>query len=89
MDRESQYRILNYIREYRKKFDITQEALANELQLTQGFITKIEKGDKKPSLTMAFLILKAIQKIYADRTGLNPELSFEQLFQIEEVSTER
>jgi DNA-binding XRE family transcriptional regulator len=86
MDKEKQYRILNFIKDYRKKFNITQEDLAAELKVTQGFITKIEKGDKKPSLTLAFLILKAIQSIYADRTGLNPELTFEQLFQIEKIT---
>ena len=45
--------ILNNIREYRKRADLTQEELAKEVGVSRQSIISIEKGHYIPSLTLA------------------------------------
>jgi putative transcriptional regulator len=48
----------NRIKVYRAMYDLTQEALANELGVTRQTILAIEKGKYDPSLDLAFKIAR-------------------------------
>ncbi|MFD0619701.1 helix-turn-helix transcriptional regulator [Paenibacillus sp. GCM10027629] len=86
--KEQQYKVVNFIREYRKKLNITQEQIATKLDVSPTFINKIENGGKTPSLTLAFLILEAMKDIYSDDRGLYLELRFDDVFSIAPIQTE-
>ncbi len=46
----------NRIKVYRAMYDITQEALANDIGVTRKTINAIENGKYDPSLPLAFMI---------------------------------
>jgi len=46
----------NKIKEYRAKFNLTQEELANKVGVTRQTIIAVEKNKYIPSLTLAFKI---------------------------------
>lgn len=82
------YRVVNFIRDYRKKLNITQEQIAIKLDVSPTFINKIENGGKIPSLTLAFLIVEAMKDIYMDDRGLYVDLRFDDLFSIAPIEAE-
>ncbi|GAA3409406.1 helix-turn-helix domain-containing protein [Paenibacillus hodogayensis] len=84
---EELYKVVNFIRDYRKKLNITQEQIATKLDMSPSFINKIENGVKIPSLTLSFLILEAMKDIYMDETGLYVDLHFEDLFLLEHLNS--
>jgi putative transcriptional regulator len=51
----------NRIRELRAKFDMTQEALADKVEVTRQTIIAIEAEKYGPSLELAFRISKALK----------------------------
>jgi DNA-binding XRE family transcriptional regulator len=85
---EDQYKVVNFIRDFRKKLNITQEQIAVKLEMSPSFINKIENGGKTPSLTLSFLILETLKDIYMDETGLYIDLRFEDLFSLEHLKSE-
>ncbi|MFA4960419.1 MAG: helix-turn-helix transcriptional regulator [Candidatus Pacearchaeota archaeon] len=50
------------IKELRKKLGITQEDLANVVEVTRQTIISLEAGKYNPSLELAFKITKALKK---------------------------
>ena len=63
------------IKEYRAKYDLTQEDLANRVGVRRETIVFLEKGKYNPSLKLAHDIAKALQAkiddlfIFEDETG--------------------
>ncbi|MFX0014438.1 MAG: helix-turn-helix transcriptional regulator [Promethearchaeota archaeon] len=51
-------RIKNRLKELRKENSLTQEELANKLNITRQTVIAIEKGKYNPSLTLAFKIAR-------------------------------
>lgn len=47
---------------YRKKLNITQEELANQVSVTRQTIISLEQGKYNPSLELAHKITKALKK---------------------------
>lgn len=47
---------MNALIDYRKRNDITQEALAELLGVTQGLVAHIENGRRKPSAALARIV---------------------------------
>ncbi len=60
------------IREYRARYDLTQEELANLVGVRRETITHLERGRYNPSLELAMKIAKVL------------EASIEELFMLEE-----
>lgn len=52
----------NKISFYRKKMNLTQEELANEIGVTRQTIIALEQGRYNPSLELAFKITKKLGK---------------------------
>ncbi len=52
----------NKITEIRKNLKITQEELANEVEVTRQTIIALEQNKYNPSLELAFRITKALKK---------------------------
>ena len=46
--------MINNLKVWRAKKDITQEQLANEMEVTRQTINAIERGKYDPSITLAF-----------------------------------
>ena len=49
------------ITEFRKKLKLTQEELANKVQVTRQTIISLEQGKYNPSLDLAYKITKALK----------------------------
>jgi len=49
------------IREYRARLGLTQEELANRVQVRRETIVFLEKGKYNPSLRLAWAVAKALQ----------------------------
>ena len=49
------------IREYRKKLKMTQEELANKVEVTRQTINALEQGRYNPSLELAYKIAKVLK----------------------------
>jgi putative transcriptional regulator len=54
------------IKEYRKELEITQEELAQEVDVTRQTIIALEQGRYNPSLVLAYRITKALKKRYIE-----------------------
>lgn len=52
--------ICNNVAYYRNLLGITQDELANELNISRQFISSIERGTKLPSIKLAFKISKIL-----------------------------
>lgn len=52
----------NKITELRKKLKMTQEELANKVEVTRQTIISLEQGKYNPSLELAWRITKALKK---------------------------
>jgi len=50
------------IKEYRKKFRVTQEELADKVKVTRQTINALEQGRYNPSLELAYKITKALKQ---------------------------
>ncbi|MDA9271950.1 helix-turn-helix transcriptional regulator [bacterium] len=48
------------IKEYRAKYNLTQEALAQKVGVSRETINYLEKGKYNPSLKLAFSVAKAL-----------------------------
>lgn len=48
----------NNIKQYRMKYDLTQEQLAERLNVSRQTIISLEKGRYKPSIQLAFKLSK-------------------------------
>ena len=55
---EGKLQILNRIQELRAKLEITQQELADALEVTRATVVALEKGSYNPSLELAFRISK-------------------------------
>lgn len=53
--------IAQAIREKRKELDLTQAQLAERSGVTQGHLSQIEKGDRRPSLTTLLKLRDALE----------------------------
>ena len=62
------------IKEYRKELKMTQEELAEAVNVTRQTIIALEQGRYNPSLVLAYLITKALQKRYIEDVFLLDEL---------------
>lgn len=62
----------NKLKVYRAMHDLTQEALADKLQVTRQTILAIEKGKYAPSLELAFKIAEAFDAKIEDIFLYNP-----------------
>ncbi len=54
------------IKEYRKELKMTQEELADAVDVTRQTIIALEQGRYNPSLILAYRITKAIKKEYIE-----------------------
>ncbi len=54
------------IKEYRKKLSMTQEDLANKVEVTRQTINALEQGRYNPSLELAHKIKKALKLQYIE-----------------------
>ena len=54
------------IKEYRKELKMTQEELAEAVDVTRQTIIALEQGKYNPSLILAYKITKALQKRYIE-----------------------
>lgn len=62
------YRII--LKRNREKKGLSQHQLAKQLELTQTFISEIERGRKNPSLEQFFRICEALDiKLFPDEEG--------------------
>lgn len=52
--------IMFLIKEFREKQGITQEQLAEDLDITRPYLTDIENGQRTPSLTLLEKIAKSL-----------------------------
>ena len=50
------------IKQYRKKFRVTQEELADKVKVTRQTINALEQGRYNPSLELAYKITKALKQ---------------------------
>jgi putative transcriptional regulator len=55
-----------YISEYRKALEMTQQQLADIVEVTRQTIISLEQGKYNPSLVLAFRITKALKKRYIE-----------------------
>jgi putative transcriptional regulator len=62
------------IKEYRKELKITQEELAEDVDVTRQTIIALEQGRYNPSLILAYKITKALKRRY-----------IEEIFELEEI----
>jgi len=62
------------IREYRKELKMTQEELAEAVNVTRQTIIALEQGRYNPSLLLAYLVTKALKKRYIEDVFLLDEL---------------
>lgn len=62
------------IREYRKELKMTQEELAEAVNVTRQTIIALEQGRYNPSLVLAYMVTKALQKRYIEDVFLLDEL---------------
>lgn len=51
----------NYVKEYRKQADLTQEQLAGKLGVSRQTIISIEKNKYDPSLSLAFELASVLK----------------------------
>ena len=58
------------IKEYRTELKITQEELAEVVDVTRQTIIALEQGRYNPSLILAYKITKALKKKYIEDTFL-------------------
>jgi putative transcriptional regulator len=61
--------IRNNIKEYRRKFKITQDELAQELGVSKQYISKLEVVEYVPGLDIFFKIIKAFRNITEKKSG--------------------
>ncbi|HEX3012798.1 MAG TPA: helix-turn-helix transcriptional regulator [Methanobacterium sp.] len=54
------------IKEYRKELKMTQEELADAVDVTRQTIIALEQGRYNPSLILAYRITKALKKEYIE-----------------------
>ena len=62
------------IKEYRKELKMTQEELAEAVNVTRQTIIALEQGRYNPSLVLAYLVTKALKKRYIEDVFLLDEL---------------
>ncbi|WP_287381558.1 helix-turn-helix transcriptional regulator [Methanobacterium sp.] len=62
------------MKEYRKELKMTQEELAEAVNVTRQTIIALEQGRYNPSLVLAYLITKALKKRYIEDVFLLDEL---------------
>lgn len=55
-----------HISEYRKALDMTQQELADMVEVTRQTIISLERGKYNPSLELAYRITKALKKRYIE-----------------------
>jgi len=58
--------MINHIKEYRAKYNLTQEELANKVKVRRETIVFLEKGKYNPSLQLAHDIAKALKTTIDD-----------------------
>ncbi len=56
----------NRIKEYREKFKMTQQDLANEVGVSRQTIISLESGRYNPSIHLAYKVSKTFGKIIED-----------------------
>ncbi len=54
------------IKEYRKELKMTQEELAEEVNVTRQTIIALEQGRYNPSLILAYRVTKALKRQYIE-----------------------
>ena len=62
------------IKEYRKELKMTQEELAEAVNVTRQTIIALEQGRYNPSLLLAYLVTKALKKRYIEDVFLLDEV---------------
>ncbi|AXV40199.1 helix-turn-helix transcriptional regulator [Methanobacterium sp. BAmetb5] len=62
------------IREYRKELKMTQEELAEAVNVTRQTIIALEQGRYNPSLVLAYMVTKALKKRHIEDVFLLEEL---------------
>lgn len=62
------------IKEYRKELKITQEELAEAVDVTRQTIIALEQGRYNPSLILAYRVTKALRMEYIEDVFLLDEL---------------
>jgi putative transcriptional regulator len=63
---ENKLTIRNHIQELRNEKNLTQEDLANAVDVTRATILAIEKGNYNPSLELAFRLARFFKKEIGD-----------------------
>jgi transcriptional regulator with XRE-family HTH domain len=81
---EDGFKVTCRLKEYRKSLKISQEEIANYLGKSPSYISKIENG-YEPSFKMAYLIVRALERICYQQTGRMPIINLESIFLIEPV----
>ncbi|MCP3764089.1 helix-turn-helix domain-containing protein [Domibacillus sp. A3M-37] len=64
------------LRKYRKEAKITQEKLAFETKLDRTFISLLERGKRRPTLTTFFIIAKHLK--------VNPEVFIAEIHELQD-----
>ncbi|MDD3732837.1 MAG: helix-turn-helix transcriptional regulator [candidate division Zixibacteria bacterium] len=54
-------KLINHIRQHRARLDLTQEELAEKVQVRRQTIISIEKGRNVPSALLAFRIARVLE----------------------------
>lgn len=62
------------MKEYRKELKMTQEELAEEVDVTRQTIIALEQGRYNPSLILAYRVTKALRREYIGDVFLLDEL---------------
>lgn len=60
--KDTEYTVTNKVRELRMKKDLSQEALAEKVNVTRQTIISIEKGNYVPSVLLAMKIARTLSK---------------------------
>ncbi len=71
------HHLANHLRQFRRAADITQEQLAERVNVTRQTIFSIEKGNYTPSVALALQLAKVlgvqVEDLFELRSGANDE----------------
>ena len=59
----------NRIAFYRGKYGVTQEELAEEINVTKQYVSKLERENSFPGIKVCFKVLKALTNITENKSG--------------------
>lgn len=71
----------NDLKEVRVKLGLTQQMLAEKLNMSESYYCRIERGSVIPGLKTGIDIAKSLRELYFEKTGKYPEnITVETLF---------